>query len=457
MVNVKVLHIAFLVSVAAALAGCIPPPPAPPGPVDPYNPLKRVAVLPMKNDTADVDGPKLVREKMTQALTRRSYMVKDMKEVDQVLRDQLGINLGGQLDLTTPQKLGEALGVEGVLYGTLMDFDETTTGVYNVRKVRARFRLVNTLTGQIEWERGLGVRSEMRMEGQKGNVATVIGRAGEERDKEAPWVTIEHIAAGKNYKESLAFGLGAKLLTKALGIHLERESSELARMVTNNLRWGPGAASFPVRRPGLPAPVVNVPSFPSFGYLDYGKRDFSALIVSRYADKTGKDVFSMHILLAKAGEKVRMEMDLAPLARGGSLPSGISKVTTLHQGEGKDSYTLYPDVKKYLVHRETGKEDSQDRPKVEKILIRSEVVGGHSTDKYRVKIIYKDGTAEEGFIWNARDLDGMTIKSEVESKDSRVRTEMKNIVLKTPAGSLFEIPADYTEAKDLLELMVDRQ
>jgi len=33
-----------------------------------------------------------------------------------------GINLGGQLDLTTPQKLGETLEVEGVLYGELIDF-----------------------------------------------------------------------------------------------------------------------------------------------------------------------------------------------------------------------------------------------------------------------------------------------------------------------------------------------
>ena len=110
------------------LAGCVPPRQVPRY-YDATNPLKRVAALPMRNDTLDVDGPNLVRKKMVAALVSRSYNVEDTKESDQVLRDQMGINLGGQLDMTTAQKLGEVLGVDGVLYGTLMDFDETTTGV----------------------------------------------------------------------------------------------------------------------------------------------------------------------------------------------------------------------------------------------------------------------------------------------------------------------------------------
>jgi hypothetical protein len=135
----------LVVAAAALAAGCAIPRPRF---ADPGNPLKRVAVLPMKNDTDDVDGPNTVRGKMVEALRSREYVVLDPKETDQVLRDRMGINLGGQLDLTTPQKLGETLGVEGVLYGQLMDFGEVTTGVYNARKVRARFQLVNTATGQ---------------------------------------------------------------------------------------------------------------------------------------------------------------------------------------------------------------------------------------------------------------------------------------------------------------------
>jgi hypothetical protein len=114
-------------------------------------------------------------------------------------------------------------------------------------------------------------------------------------------------------------------------------------------------------------------------------------------------------------------------------------------------------VKKYLVHREMEGEYFGEKPTVEKARMGSEVVNGHRADKYRVKVTYKDGTIEEGFIWNARDLDGMTIKSEVENRDCQVTTELRNIVLKTPAGPLFEIPEGYTEAKDLLELMAGQQ
>ena len=236
----RTLKLIVLLVLLLPLLACAARPPVPLGPTDPSNPLKRIAVLPLKNDTNDVDGPKLMQQKMANQLIRRAYIVRDTKETDLILRDKLGINLGGQLDMTTPQQLGEALEVDGVLYGTLMDFDETTTGVYNVRKVRAVFKLVNTVTGQTEWERGLGVRSEHRMIGSGGDLATILGRAADPREKDAPWITIEHIEAGENYKQSLAIGLGAKLLTKALGIHLEREVTELTRLVTDNLRWGPG-------------------------------------------------------------------------------------------------------------------------------------------------------------------------------------------------------------------------
>jgi hypothetical protein len=214
---------------------------------DASNPLKRVAVLPMRNDTNDVDGPDVVRQKMVQSLQNKSYIVQDVKETDQILRDRMGITLGGQLELTTPKELGETLGVQGVLYGTLMDFDEMTTGAYNVKKVRATFKLINAINEQIVWQRGLGVRSEMYMGGAGGRIAAGIARAADSDEKEVPWVTIRQTnLQTKNIGESFAIGLGTKLLSQALRIHLEYESSELARRVSDNLPWGPGPSAVPV-------------------------------------------------------------------------------------------------------------------------------------------------------------------------------------------------------------------
>lgn len=447
-------------SMLAVLTSCATAP-RPPQYFDANNPLKRVAVLPMKNDTDDVEGPNVVRKKMIEALAHKSYVVKDVKETDQILRDQMGINLGGQLDLTTPQKLGETLGVEGVLYGTLLDFDETTTGILNLRKVRAAFRLVNTQTGQPVWERGLGVRSETRMAGRTGSIASAASRGADSKEKDVPWITIDSIALNEsNVGQAFAIGMGAKLLTKAMGIHLEHESKEMARRVTDNLPWGPGSGTtntITVATPKVSLPKPKMAEPPSFGYADYGKKDFSAVIVSSTVNKSSKETFNFTIPFAKAGERVRMDMDMSKMTKGNEgMPSSLSKISTLHLGDKKIGYTIYPNAKKYMLHKETEKGSSSfEKPHVEKTKAGTETVDGHPTDKYKVKIIYKNGTVDEGYIWNARDLDEMTIKSDVENKDARVTMDLKNIVLKKPSPSLFEIPADYIEAQGFMDLLME--
>src|SRR3990172_1821164 len=89
----KYSHSLIITTLLAVAAGCLPPPPLP---RDLSNPLKRVAILPMKNDSNDVDGPEAMRKKMAHALERRSYVVQDLKETEQLLRDRMGITLGGQ-------------------------------------------------------------------------------------------------------------------------------------------------------------------------------------------------------------------------------------------------------------------------------------------------------------------------------------------------------------------------
>lgn len=449
---IKYLKYFVLLGVLLIVTGC-PKPHRAPLPYDASNPLKRVAVLPMKNDTNDVDGPEVVRKKMVAALENRSYVVKDLKETDQMLRDLMGITLGGQLDLTTAQKLGETLGVEGVLYGTLRDFNETTLGVVNVRKVSAKFKLANTMTGQTVWQRGLGVQSEMRMQGNVGIAATAITRAAA-RDKEVPWVILPPTTTGsKNIGESFLIGVGTKLFAKAIGKHLDRESTALASHVTDNLPWGPGAgAPDTMPAPSFAVPTVKMPASPSFGYMDWeGKRDFSAVVYSTTVDKNRNDTVAMEMPISVAGKKIRMDMDMSKMMKG-DAQSPLSRMAMIQRGDTKTGYTLYPNSQRYMVRTE--QEQAGDKPLVEKTKVGSEMIGDHPTDKFKVKITYADGKVQEGFIWNATDnLAGMTIKSEVENKDFKITTELKNIVLRTPRASLFEIPAGYTEAKGFMELM----
>ena len=249
---------AAMLGIALLAGGCVVQHHRPPLHYDAMNPLKRVAVLPLKNDSNDVDGPNVLRKKIAQALEDKAYAVKDLKETDQILRDRMGITLGGQLNLTTAQELGETLGVEGLLYGTLMDFDETTTGAYNVKKVRATFKLVNAMTNETMWQQGLGVRSEIIMEGKAGAAAAVVGRAVDARDTEVPWVTIQTVSTGTtNYGESAAIGLGTRLLFQAVGLHLDYEATELVRRATYNLPWGPGPVAATMPPPTFTKPVIS--------------------------------------------------------------------------------------------------------------------------------------------------------------------------------------------------------
>jgi len=148
-----------VLAVSALLWGCV----GGPGQYlkNDFQPPKLIAVLPLNNHTVDLDGPVAVQYWMDQRLQeKKGYTTLSLPEVEDRLRS-IGITDGGQLPSVTAQKLGEALKVDAVVYGELLEFAYQTTGFLNVRKVRARFRMVDTRSGETLWENeGLGANSE---------------------------------------------------------------------------------------------------------------------------------------------------------------------------------------------------------------------------------------------------------------------------------------------------------
>ena len=92
-----------------------------------------------------------------------------------------------------------------------------------------------------------------------------------------------------------------------------------------------------------------------------------------------------------------------------------------------------------------------------KTKVGSETIDGHPTEKFKIKITYKNAKTQQGYIWNATDLDGMTIKSEIEDEAMKYTSQFTNIVLKTPPKNLFSIPTGFTEASGFMELMVEEK
>ena len=134
---------------------------------DPGNPIRTVAILPLINNTNDVAAPGYVREELVLRLQAMQYAVKPTLQTDQILRDQLGITLGRQLDLATVQQLRDILGVDGLIFGVLDDFSTKVFGLLTEKRGRLRLSFVNASDGSQIWASGAGVIGRIRGTGIK--------------------------------------------------------------------------------------------------------------------------------------------------------------------------------------------------------------------------------------------------------------------------------------------------
>lgn len=95
----------------------------------------------MENRSNDIDASAIIRSAFVEEIVRRGWNVVPTEESDRILRETLGISYGGQLASTTPEDVCRSLGVEGVFYGEVREWNKTTTGVYNNVTVTAAFDL----------------------------------------------------------------------------------------------------------------------------------------------------------------------------------------------------------------------------------------------------------------------------------------------------------------------------
>lgn len=95
----------------------------------------------MENRSNDIAASEIVRSAFIGEIALRGWNVLPTEESDRLLRETLGISYGGQLASTTPEAVCRELGVVGVFYGEIREWNKTTTGVYNKVTVTASFEL----------------------------------------------------------------------------------------------------------------------------------------------------------------------------------------------------------------------------------------------------------------------------------------------------------------------------
>jgi hypothetical protein len=247
------------------LSACVTLPPVNP---NPGSPVKSLAILPVVNNSVDVDGPAAVQEALFQeALHYHFPVVKANAETNQILKDQMSLTLGSQLDMATPQKLGTALGVDAVMYASLEDFSQKITGIYNVKRVRVRAKLVDCKTGEVLWKNGIGVKQALTAGGsflsQVPGVNLAIGAAGalssmasKMSDKgdvalpkflgeeiDAPWVELPERSTG--VEMAAVQSVGGKIIDKAMGTVLKEETQAAVKVLFHGY-YHQGGLSQPV-------------------------------------------------------------------------------------------------------------------------------------------------------------------------------------------------------------------
>jgi len=113
--------------------------------------FQRIAVLPLDNYTADRFASDRVREILNvELLSQGVFEPAESGEVNRVLRAQniTGLTALGPEDI---KKLGDALNVQALLFGSVVEYSERRTGTFRSPQVSLALRLVDIESGLVVW------------------------------------------------------------------------------------------------------------------------------------------------------------------------------------------------------------------------------------------------------------------------------------------------------------------
>ena len=180
---------------------------------------QKMAVLPMSNETVDIEAPQVVRAKLHQALASRGYRVLPLQEVDEKLKE-IGLTDGGQLKAYSTQEIAKALDAELLFYSRLMDFRVIPLGIYYERVVQAHFTLTAAASRTLH-----GTRSTAQGAADTGDVVL----DWEEK------VQYQSVSEPKKWAEALAWQILERQVSKILKVQLKEETEILVLKCVNKL------------------------------------------------------------------------------------------------------------------------------------------------------------------------------------------------------------------------------
>lgn len=113
--------------------------------------INKVAVLPFTNNTREEFAAEKVRDiTATQILAMGLFDVADKGVVDGTLRE-MGIGRDTPLDVPLVKRLGQRLGVQGIVIGTVNSMGETRQGPSSYSDVSLTLQLLDCESAQTVW------------------------------------------------------------------------------------------------------------------------------------------------------------------------------------------------------------------------------------------------------------------------------------------------------------------
>ncbi len=112
---------------------------------------RSIAILPVLNETVDLDAPQVMLPMIHSAMLNKGYEVIGPEET-KILLAKENIHEAGQMFSLTYAELGKLLGAKALLYCTVTDWSSLYLLVYSSVTVEAKFELIEAGSGKRLWE-----------------------------------------------------------------------------------------------------------------------------------------------------------------------------------------------------------------------------------------------------------------------------------------------------------------
>ena len=113
--------------------------------------IRLVAVLPVSNQSKNIEASTLFRDKVLEAIYFKGYPKIPLNVIDEKLSKMYKDYQQPNVESVTPRTVGELLGVDAVLYVTLKECDTSFVLLYATTSVSATFDLRSARTNDSLW------------------------------------------------------------------------------------------------------------------------------------------------------------------------------------------------------------------------------------------------------------------------------------------------------------------